>query len=193
MILGYRLSAVTTKMVAHTLSFCLEFKKTFMEFQKINTDQVILTIEQQQQNPKLDHPPQQNHSVQMSTFQPKATKTLRRLNFSKPRSRFQENHSFDHMLGWMKSLNPEIDGVTGSESNLISSSIPWCFWRTKVHKRSVWSTESKSTMEWNLVCDNIRRARRLLRSRADFGDWSSKSGRHDRSWAIQVPVWSSWR
>ena len=28
------------------------------------------------------------------------------------------------MLGWMKSLNPEIDGVTGSESNLISTSDP---------------------------------------------------------------------
>ncbi|KAK9911530.1 hypothetical protein M0R45_035431 [Rubus argutus] len=34
----------------------------------------------------------------------------------------QENRSFDHMLGWMKSLNPEINGVTGSESNLISTS-----------------------------------------------------------------------
>ncbi|PON56691.1 Acid phosphatase [Parasponia andersonii] len=33
----------------------------------------------------------------------------------------QENRSFDHMLGWMKSLNPEIDGVTGSESNPISA------------------------------------------------------------------------
>lgn len=29
----------------------------------------------------------------------------------------QENRSFDHMLGWMKSLNPEIDGVTGTETN----------------------------------------------------------------------------
>ncbi|KAI9181478.1 hypothetical protein LWI28_016473 [Acer negundo] len=34
----------------------------------------------------------------------------------------QENRSFDHMLGWMKSLNPEINGVTGSESNPISTS-----------------------------------------------------------------------
>lgn len=33
----------------------------------------------------------------------------------------QENRSFDHMLGWMKSLNPEIDGVTGKESNPIST------------------------------------------------------------------------
>lgn len=32
----------------------------------------------------------------------------------------QENRSFDHMLGWMKSINPEIDGVTGQESNPIS-------------------------------------------------------------------------
>lgn len=34
----------------------------------------------------------------------------------------QENRSFDHMLGWFKSLNPEIDGVTGSESNPVSAS-----------------------------------------------------------------------
>ncbi|XP_061359108.1 non-specific phospholipase C4-like [Gastrolobium bilobum] len=36
----------------------------------------------------------------------------------------QENRSFDHMLGWMKSLNPEIDGVTGSESNPVCTSEP---------------------------------------------------------------------
>ncbi|KAD4982591.1 hypothetical protein E3N88_19262 [Mikania micrantha] len=36
----------------------------------------------------------------------------------------QENRSFDHMLGWMKSLNPEIDGVTGTESNPISTTNP---------------------------------------------------------------------
>nr|DAD44724.1 TPA_asm: hypothetical protein HUJ06_002954 [Nelumbo nucifera] len=36
----------------------------------------------------------------------------------------QENHSFDHMLGWMKSINPEIDGVTGKEYNLISATDP---------------------------------------------------------------------
>ncbi|KAK9757703.1 hypothetical protein RND81_01G180800 [Saponaria officinalis] len=36
----------------------------------------------------------------------------------------QENRSFDHMLGWMKSLNPEIDGVTGQESNPLDSSDP---------------------------------------------------------------------
>lgn len=33
----------------------------------------------------------------------------------------QENRSFDHMLGWMKTLNPDINGVTGSESNPIDS------------------------------------------------------------------------
>lgn len=33
-----------------------------------------------------------------------------------------ENRSFDHMLGWMKKLNPEIDGVDGSESNPLSVS-----------------------------------------------------------------------
>ncbi|XP_057980655.1 non-specific phospholipase C3-like isoform X2 [Malania oleifera] len=36
----------------------------------------------------------------------------------------QENRSFDHMLGWMKSLNPGINGVTGSESNPKSTSDP---------------------------------------------------------------------
>ncbi|WMV07239.1 hypothetical protein MTR67_000624 [Solanum verrucosum] len=35
-----------------------------------------------------------------------------------------ENRSFDHMLGWMKKLNPEINGVDGSESNPISTSDP---------------------------------------------------------------------
>ncbi|GAV86985.1 Phosphoesterase domain-containing protein [Cephalotus follicularis] len=34
----------------------------------------------------------------------------------------QENRSFDHMLGWFKLLNPEINGVTGSESNPVSNS-----------------------------------------------------------------------
>ncbi|XP_009790723.1 non-specific phospholipase C2 [Nicotiana sylvestris] len=35
-----------------------------------------------------------------------------------------ENRSFDHMLGWMKKLNPEINGVDGSESNPISTTDP---------------------------------------------------------------------
>ncbi|OIV93136.1 hypothetical protein TanjilG_20798 [Lupinus angustifolius] len=35
-----------------------------------------------------------------------------------------ENRSFDHMLGWMKKLNPEINGVTGKESNTLSASDP---------------------------------------------------------------------
>ncbi|KAM0990182.1 hypothetical protein ACFX13_008835 [Malus domestica] len=36
----------------------------------------------------------------------------------------QENPSFDHMLGWIKSINPEINGVTSFESNPISTSDP---------------------------------------------------------------------
>ncbi|KAL2892646.1 Non-specific phospholipase C3 [Bienertia sinuspersici] len=36
----------------------------------------------------------------------------------------QENRSFDHMLGWMKLLKPEIDGVTGLESNPLNTSDP---------------------------------------------------------------------
>lgn len=35
-----------------------------------------------------------------------------------------ENRSFDHMLGWMKRLNPNINGVTGSESNPLSTTDP---------------------------------------------------------------------
>lgn len=35
-----------------------------------------------------------------------------------------ENRSFDHMLGWMKKLNPNINGVTGLESSQLSVSDP---------------------------------------------------------------------
>ena len=35
-----------------------------------------------------------------------------------------ENRSFDHMLGWMKQINPQINGVDGSEYNPISPSDP---------------------------------------------------------------------
>lgn len=35
-----------------------------------------------------------------------------------------ENRSFDHMIGWMKKLNPQINGVDGSESNPLSTSDP---------------------------------------------------------------------
>lgn len=35
-----------------------------------------------------------------------------------------ENRSFDHMLGWMKGRNPEINGVDGSEWNPVSASDP---------------------------------------------------------------------
>ncbi|KAG0466455.1 hypothetical protein HPP92_018035 [Vanilla planifolia] len=35
-----------------------------------------------------------------------------------------ENRSFDHMLGWLKSSRPEIDGLTGRESNRLSVSDP---------------------------------------------------------------------
>lgn len=35
-----------------------------------------------------------------------------------------ENRSFDHMLGWMKKLDPDIDGVTGRESNPLSLTDP---------------------------------------------------------------------
>ncbi|KAF9675660.1 hypothetical protein SADUNF_Sadunf09G0055400 [Salix dunnii] len=35
-----------------------------------------------------------------------------------------ENRSFDHMLGWMKKINPEINGVDGTQWNLLNTSDP---------------------------------------------------------------------
>ena len=35
-----------------------------------------------------------------------------------------ENRSFDHVLGWLKSTRPDIDGLTGKESNRISTADP---------------------------------------------------------------------
>ncbi|KAH7657114.1 phospholipase C protein [Dioscorea alata] len=35
-----------------------------------------------------------------------------------------ENRSFDHILGWLKSSRPDIDGLTGRESNRLSTSDP---------------------------------------------------------------------
>ncbi|KAJ8770908.1 hypothetical protein K2173_022080 [Erythroxylum novogranatense] len=35
-----------------------------------------------------------------------------------------ENRSFDHMLGWMKKINPEIDGVDGTQSNSLNTTDP---------------------------------------------------------------------
>ncbi|KAG5517377.1 hypothetical protein RHGRI_037952 [Rhododendron griersonianum] len=47
-----------------------------------------------------------------------------------------ENRSFDHMLGWMKKLNPKINGVTGSESNPLSTTdptSPLLYFRNQAH------------------------------------------------------------
>ncbi|KAH9613941.1 hypothetical protein KSS87_016153 [Heliosperma pusillum] len=35
-----------------------------------------------------------------------------------------ENRSFDHLIGWMKRLNPQINGLTGTECNPISTKNP---------------------------------------------------------------------
>ncbi|KAG6575273.1 Non-specific phospholipase C2, partial [Cucurbita argyrosperma subsp. sororia] len=35
-----------------------------------------------------------------------------------------ENRSFNHMLGWMKKLNPKINGVDGTESNILNAADP---------------------------------------------------------------------
>ncbi|XP_057772466.1 non-specific phospholipase C1 [Salvia miltiorrhiza] len=35
-----------------------------------------------------------------------------------------ENRSFDHMLGWLRRTRPDIDGLTGSESNRVNASDP---------------------------------------------------------------------
>ncbi|OVA13108.1 Phosphoesterase [Macleaya cordata] len=48
-----------------------------------------------------------------------------------------ENRSFDHMLGWMKQINPEINGVDGTESNPLASpnptSPPLIFFKNQSH------------------------------------------------------------
>ncbi|XP_057955158.1 non-specific phospholipase C2 [Malania oleifera] len=49
-----------------------------------------------------------------------------------------ENRSFDHMLGWMKQLNPEINGVDGTQSNPISAAVggggsPRIFFKDQAH------------------------------------------------------------
>ncbi|CBI15964.3 unnamed protein product, partial [Vitis vinifera] len=36
-----------------------------------------------------------------------------------------ENRSFDHVLGWLKSARPEIDGLTGKESNRVFGTGDW--------------------------------------------------------------------
>lgn len=35
-----------------------------------------------------------------------------------------ENRSFDHMLGWLRKTRPDIDGLTGSETNRVNASDP---------------------------------------------------------------------
>ncbi|XP_061998437.1 mechanosensitive ion channel protein 10-like [Rosa rugosa] len=57
-----------------------------MEFQKSNTDHVVVSIDQP--SPKLNQSPQADSIPQSPQSK---SKTLRRLNFSKPRSRFEEN------------------------------------------------------------------------------------------------------
>ncbi|CAB4269155.1 unnamed protein product [Prunus armeniaca] len=56
-----------------------------MDVQKSNTDHVVVTIDQS--NPKLKQSPQADPNTAISQSR---TKTFRRLNFSKPRSRFEE-------------------------------------------------------------------------------------------------------
>ena len=35
-----------------------------------------------------------------------------------------ENRSFDHILGWLRRTRPDIDGLTGRESNRLTASDP---------------------------------------------------------------------
>ncbi|KAE8774201.1 non-specific phospholipase C1 [Hordeum vulgare] len=35
-----------------------------------------------------------------------------------------ENRSFDHVLGWLRATRPDIDGLTGKESNHLNASDP---------------------------------------------------------------------
>ncbi|KAB5529672.1 hypothetical protein DKX38_019753 [Salix brachista] len=63
----------------------MEVKK--QEYQKPNSDQVVLSVDQPHSKIKQTPPPQQADSKTLAR-----TKTLRRLNFSKPKSRFTETN-----------------------------------------------------------------------------------------------------
>ncbi|CAI0541883.1 unnamed protein product [Linum tenue] len=59
-------------------------------------------------------PPTNVHAVQPPTTSPIKTVVVL----------VMENRSFDHMLGWMKKLNPEINGADGSQWNPLNTSDP---------------------------------------------------------------------
>lgn len=65
-----------------------EYLLTVMEVQKSNTDHVVLNIEHP--DPKLKQSPQKESNGDPQSQPTTRTKTLKRLNFSKPRSRFEE-------------------------------------------------------------------------------------------------------
>ncbi|GAB4835285.1 Phosphatidylglycerol/phosphatidylinositol transfer protein [Ancistrocladus abbreviatus] len=57
-----------------------------------------------------------NHNIIVATTATSPVKTVVVL--------VMENRSFDHMLGWMKKLNPQINGVDGSQCNPLSTDDP---------------------------------------------------------------------
>lgn len=52
-----------------------------------------------------------------------------------------ENRSFDHVLGWLKSTRPDIDGLTGKESNKVSLSDP--------NSREVFVSDDALFIDWD--------------------------------------------
>ncbi|KAK4777669.1 hypothetical protein SAY87_017856 [Trapa incisa] len=64
-----------------------------------------------------------------------------------------ENRSFDHVLGWLKTTRPEIDGLTGSEFNRINAS--------DLSSRSIFVTDDAAFVDWDpghsiqAICEQI--------------------------------------
>src|SRR5262245_42065551 len=50
-----------------------------------------------------------------------------------------ENRSFDHVLGWLQSKKPDIDGLSGSESNPTSAQVFPPPPRVRVSNRADWT------------------------------------------------------
>lgn len=65
-----------------------------------------------------------NHKLKLNSW----GKTKKLNNFKGPIKTVvvlvMENRSFDHILGWLRATRPDIDGLTGKESNPISTSDP---------------------------------------------------------------------
>lgn len=99
-----------------------------------NTDQVVLFIDQPDSKPKMSSPPPQQEDSKLEQSPPPQlpdikdsktqarTKTLRRLNFSKPKSRFTETNYPPHSKTFPESeeyqpLNPPESATSTDEDD----------------------------------------------------------------------------